>query len=52
LRYERQIFDVLFKKLKEIDQKFKSNFDYRFIKEISILIIDLYLNHRVVRRIF
>lgn len=52
MRYERQIFDVLFKKLKEIDQKFKSNFDYRFIKEISILIIDLYLNHRVVRRIF
>jgi len=52
LRKEKKIFSILYKKLKKFDDKFKSNFDYRFIKEISILILDLYINYKMVRLIF
>jgi hypothetical protein len=52
LRKEKKIFSILYKKLKKFDDKFKSNFDYRFIKEISILILDLYINYKMVQLIF
>lgn len=52
LRKEKKFFNIVYKQLLKFDEKFKSNFDYRFIKEISILILDLYINHKIIRIVF
>ena len=52
LRKEKKIFNILYKRFKKFDDKFKSNFDYLFIKEVSMLILDLYIDYKLFRRIF
>jgi len=52
LRKEKKIFSLFYKELKKFDEKFKNNFDYRFIKEIFLLVLDLYINYKVIRLFF